>query len=108
MPSDRPVTSDPWDFHNVYDQTLIFVVDKDAAAGTVKLKLLAEHAPELESFRVDAGDRSFDKPLPGDVILGLRPGLNRFSARVKTTFGWLGPQSRVSILYKPAWSFRIL
>jgi hypothetical protein len=108
VPNDRPATSDPDDFHNAYNQTMIFVVGRDAAAGQVKLKLLAEHAPDLEGFAVEAGGQTFLQAPPGDVVLMLKPGLNRFTARVRTSFGWLGRPSSVKLLYKPAWSLRIL
>ncbi|MBI5238897.1 MAG: transglutaminase domain-containing protein [Elusimicrobia bacterium] len=108
LPRDRTMTGDPGDFHNVYNQSLIFVVEKDARQGMVKLKLLAENSPGLESFQVDTGAQRFEQPPPGDVALLLKPGRNRFSARVRTSSGWLGPPSSIRLIYKPAWSFRIL
>ncbi|MFI5362328.1 MAG: transglutaminase-like domain-containing protein [Elusimicrobiota bacterium] len=98
-----PATADAADFRDVYNQTFIFVVAKNSRRGFVKLKLLAEHAPEFQSFVID-GNHETDQE--GEVFLSLKPGVNEFSARVKTRFGWLGPESRIKLYYKPDWLSR--
>jgi hypothetical protein len=99
-------SDDAADFRNAYDQTIIVLVEKDAEQGTVKLKLLSDHSPEFQSFLVRAGGPEFESPLAGSVLLVLHPGLNALSARVKTRFGWLGPESSIELFYKPAWRGR--
>jgi len=102
MDLSRPASGDPQDFRDVYNQTLIFLAAKDVKSGSVKLKLLAEHAPEFQSFLIDGQHEA-----PQDqIIFKLKPGLNTCSARVKTRFGWLGPESSIKIFYKPDWFAR--
>ncbi|MDD5303804.1 MAG: hypothetical protein PHS14_11945 [Elusimicrobia bacterium] len=49
--------------------------------------------------------------LTPQVVWSLKPGFNAFTARVRTAAGWLGPESRVRVFYKPSWipgvSYRI-
>ena len=99
-PADIQLSDDSQDFHFAYNQTFIFLESKNAKTGLVKLKLLAEHAPEFQSFVIN---EQYSVQADGEVFLHLKPGLTTLSARVKTKFGWLGPESSIKIVFKRDW-----
>jgi hypothetical protein len=97
---DRPQSGDVDDFRDRFNQTILSIADQDAGTGRIKLKLLAENAPEFKSFSVRANGKEWvaskDK-----VLWELIPGMNTFLARVTTTAGWDGPSSTLQVYYKP-------
>jgi hypothetical protein len=112
-PPDRPAiwperfhSDDPDDFRDVYDQTIILVAAQDTSGGRVKLRLLAENAPDLDTFLGSYQGQPY-APISEEAVIDLSPGLNTFSVRVKTKGGWLGRESVIELYYKPDWLARI-
>jgi hypothetical protein len=102
----RPASNDIDDFRQPLDQTVIFVADRNDAEGRVKLRLFTETAPEFQSF-VGGPQGQSPAELAPQVVWSLQPGFNTFTARVRTAAGWLGPESRISLYYKPSWIERL-
>jgi hypothetical protein len=99
-PPNRRFTDDPQDLRDVFDQTLMFLAKTDADKGIAKVKLFAENAPEFETF-VGRWQQGQYQRVGSEIVLELRPGLNRFSAAVKTKAGWTGPEASLTLYYKP-------
>jgi hypothetical protein len=98
----NPVSEDRDDLRQDLDQTVIFFAGRHTSQGLVKLRLFTETAPEFAAF---VGGPAGQPPaeLTPHVAWSLKPGLNVFTARVRTAAGWLGPESRISVFYKPSW-----
>ncbi|MBI2789560.1 MAG: transglutaminase domain-containing protein [Elusimicrobia bacterium] len=97
-----PVSSEPDDFAQANNQTVLFVAEANEEQGVVKLRLMTETAPEFAAF-VGGPEGQAAGELTSHVVWSLKPGINAFTARVKTAAGWLGPESRVKVFYKPSW-----
>jgi hypothetical protein len=97
-----PVSGERDDFRQAHNQTVLLVADASDDQGLVKLRLLTETSPEFQAF---VGGPSGQEPreLSSHVVWTLRPGYNSFRARVRTAAGWVGPESRVEVYYKPSW-----
>lgn len=98
----NPTSNDRDDFRQPLDQTVIFVSRRSSSQGLVKLRLFTETTPEFSSF-VGGPEGEAPAELAQKIVWNLRPGFNAFTARVRTSAGWLGPESRVSVFYKPSW-----
>jgi hypothetical protein len=98
----RPASSDRDDFIQALNQTIIFVSDSSSPQSLVKLRLFTETAPEFQAF-VGGPEGEAPADLTQKIVWNLRPGFNTFTARVKTSTGWLGPESKVKVFYKPSW-----
>ncbi|MBI5201813.1 MAG: transglutaminase domain-containing protein [Elusimicrobia bacterium] len=98
--TDRHISDDPDDFRDRFNQTIITVAATRPERALAKLRLFAENAPEFQAFVIDDGLQTHETP-QDEIFWELRPGLNRFTARVKTKSGWLGQQSSVTLYYKP-------
>lgn len=102
----RPASSERDDFRQAHNQTVLFVADTSEERGLVKLRLLTETAPEFQAF-VGGPEGQAAAELSSHVVWSLRPGFNSFTARVKTAAGWLGPESRIGVYYKPSWTRKV-
>ncbi len=92
------------DFNYRMNQSMIFVARTDAARGYAKIILWPENSPNFKEFEIDLQDGTGWRPIPTKELLwAMRPGINKVHVRVKTEFGWVGPESRCEILFKPAW-----
>jgi len=98
----RPSSAEFDDFRQARNQTVLFVADANEERGRLKLRLFTETAPEFAAF-VGGPEGQAPAELTPHVVWSLRPGFNAFTARVKTAAGWLGPESRIRIFYKPSW-----
>jgi len=96
-----PVLDDPRVYERPVNQAVINVAGTDPD-GTVRIALVAEGAPDLESFLFRFNDGPWTKA-PARLMGRLEPGFNILSARVRTRAGWLGPESSVTLLHKPRW-----
>ena len=100
--TDRHVSDDPDDFRDRFNQTIISLSGTRPEKRLAKLRIFAENAPEFAAFVIDDGIGSYERPEP-EIFWELKPGLNRLSARVKTSSGWLGQKSTMTLYYKPSW-----
>jgi hypothetical protein len=99
---ERAQSDDPDDFRQVVDQTLILPARLDPVRARAKIVLLAEGAPDLDSFLVDIDGTGWQSErAEGRLIWPLKPGVNVFRARVKTKSGWEGPVSFLQVYYLP-------
>jgi hypothetical protein len=100
-PPERPVTEDADNISDPYNQVFILVAERDPQQGIVKLRLLDENAPDMQSFRVSVDDNEWQTTeTPNhEVFLSVKPGLHKYAVRIKTLHGWLGPESWVKIYY---------
>lgn len=98
----NPTSSDRDDFRQALHQTVIFVSRRSSSMGLVKLRLFTETTPEFSAF-VGGPEGEAPAELTQKIVWNLRPGFNTFTARVKTSTGWLGPESKVKVFYKPSW-----
>lgn len=98
----RPASGDRDDFRQAQNQTILILADAIEDQGVVKLRLLTETAPEFEVF-VGGPEGQAPGELTSHVVWSLKPGVNAFTARVRTAAGWLGPTSRIKVFYKPSW-----
>ncbi|MFI5350015.1 MAG: transglutaminase-like domain-containing protein [Elusimicrobiota bacterium] len=94
-------SDDADDFRDVFNQTIIMLVAKEPRRSRVKFKLLAENAPGFQTFLVRANDVEAYAESGDEIILPLNAGVNILHARIKTRFGWLGPESEIRVFYKP-------
>lgn len=99
----KPYTSDPEDFNDEVNQTIIEVASDDSEKGMIKLELRAENASTFETFQVRLNDVGEWKPSQKLVMWSLDPGMNKLSARILTRFGWKGEESSIRVFYKPRW-----
>ena len=95
-------SSDRDDFDDAFNQTIIFVIRKNPLKGTLKLKLIKEQAPGFQEFVLTHNGVSAGSTERDEVVLkNLHPGLNIFTARIRTRYGWLGRESSLRFFYKP-------
>jgi len=99
----RLQSNDADDFWDLNDQTIIFVAEKDARRGLVKLKFLAQNSPEFQAFHRSTDNGWQEESPVAETFWNLTSGFHTFSARVKTQSGWLGPESHVNVYYKSDW-----
>lgn len=95
-------SSDPDDFKDYYNQTLLREAGRDAARGELKVKLSAGNSPGFSTFLAGLeGDQ--DLPTVDQLVWPLQPGFNHLHARLRTRTGWEGHPSRMTAFYKPNW-----
>lgn len=96
-----PVLDDLRVYERPVNQAIINIAGTDPD-GTVRIALVAEGTPDLDSFLFRFNDGPWSAA-PDRLMGRLKPGLNVLSARVRTRGGWTGPESSVTLLYKPGW-----
>ncbi|MDD8013995.1 MAG: hypothetical protein PHX05_11010 [Acidobacteriota bacterium] len=96
-----PVLDDLQVYDRPVNQAIIGIAGTDPD-GTIRIALVAEGAPELEGFLFRFHDGPWSAA-PPRLMGSLKPGFNVLSARVRTRSGWTGPESSVTLLYKPRW-----
>ncbi|MDQ7774023.1 MAG: hypothetical protein RDU13_10950 [Elusimicrobiales bacterium] len=96
-----PVLDDLRVYDRPVNQAIIDIAGTDPD-GTIRIALVAEGAPDLEGFLFRFNDGPWSAA-PARLMGRLAPGLNVLSARVRTRAGWTGPESSVTLLYKPRW-----
>jgi hypothetical protein len=100
---ERPESTDPDDFRESLNQTMLMLASERVRDRFMKVVLLKNNSPTFKDFLVRS-DESIDwiaAPSPTIKWL-LHPGMNRLAARVETGFGWRGQVSEISLFYKPA------
>lgn len=102
----NPTSGDRDDFRQALDQTIVFVSGRSSSQGRIKLRLFTETSPEFQAF-VGGPEGQDPAVLTPQVVWSLKPGFNAFTARIRTAAGWLGPESRVHVFYKPSWTVNL-
>jgi hypothetical protein len=95
------VSSIPDDFIYPVDQTLILRQKSGDREDAFDVALVAEDARTFGTFLVREGKGPWTKS-PARFRWLLKPGWNRLSCRIRTSFGWLGPESHMTMLYWPS------
>ncbi|MEK7474865.1 MAG: transglutaminase-like domain-containing protein [Candidatus Coatesbacteria bacterium] len=89
------------DFDYPKNQTVILTQNSVDREDTIDVGLLAEQSETFSAFEVRAGGGRWTES-PARFRWILKPGLNRLSCRIRTSFGWLGPESHIAVLYWPS------
>ncbi|HBA59869.1 MAG TPA: hypothetical protein DCZ92_03425 [Elusimicrobia bacterium] len=97
-----PLLTDSDTYTRPLNQTIINIVKSKDQDNRIKVVLLHDQAPAFGSFLVKFNDGAWQKA-PERMAGELTPGFNKLSARILTKFGWQGPESSVTLFYKPAW-----
>lgn len=95
-------SKDADDFNYHKNQTVMSIVGKDPKRMRLKVHLESANSPTFRTFLVKIGNGDW-RESPENLIYYLKPGFNRFYARVLTGYGWQGPESRLLIFCKPGW-----
>ncbi len=99
---ERPETRDQDEFRYAMNQTVVLLANERVTDRVLKVALLSSNSPTFKRFLVRSGTGADWIPAPTSVVRWvLHPGVNRFSARIETAFGWQGPESRLEVFYKP-------
>jgi hypothetical protein len=99
--TDRPGSDDPDDFRQVENQTLLVTARQDPNKGIIKMVLLAENSSTFDKFKIDIDGHGWQEMSYNKILWELKPGMNKISARIHTSFGWDGPVSEMTMYYKP-------
>jgi len=95
------VSFDPDDFRYPENQTVMLYQRCRGHEDRFFVRLVAENSSTFKGFQVRFGDGAWVKS-PDRFDWTLNPGVNRLSCRILTSFGWTGPESRMSIFYWPS------
>jgi len=97
---DRIITDDPDDFRYAMNQTRINTIRYYPDKGIVKILLSAISSPTFKTFIINANNSGWQEHKEKQILY-LKPGFNKFSARILTKFGWPGTESYIRYFYKP-------
>jgi hypothetical protein len=98
----RPETQDPDDFRYALNQTLVLMANERLSGHILKLSLLSSNSPTFGRFLLRSDESTHWIPDASPTVKWvLHPGMNQFSARIETSFGWQGNVSAIRVLYKP-------
>ena len=101
---ERRWTSDPDDFWNDKNQTMIQFSQSKKNDRAVKV-LLAPVNAHFKGFLINANGKGWQESAD-KLIWEIKPGFNTLQARALTQFGWKGHISTVKLYYKRPWLFR--
>lgn len=99
----KKYSEDPEDFLVGMNQTIIEVVATHKKKGQLKLKFMSVNSSSFKNFMIMRDDSNIWRDSDSGISWVLKPGLNRLSCRIKTTFGRAGPISSITVFYKPPW-----
>lgn len=99
----KKYSEDAEDFLVGMNQSIVEMVATHKKKGQIKLKFMSVNSSSFKNFMVMRDDSFVWRDADSSILWVLKPGLNRISVRIKTTFGRLGPVSSILVFYKPPW-----
>jgi len=100
-PLSSAYSSDPDDFRYPENQTVIVRQPSGGREEQIVIALTAGNSSTFRDFETRQDGGAW-RTSPARFEWVLRPGLNRLACRIRSSFGWKGPESRMTVLYWPS------
>ncbi|OGR85002.1 MAG: hypothetical protein A2901_06035 [Elusimicrobia bacterium RIFCSPLOWO2_01_FULL_54_10] len=101
--SKRKRSNDPSDFRFPMNQTIIDVLALNQDKGEVRLGFRGVNSSSFVGFMVMKGNPGIWRESDANMLYKLKPGMNKFSCRIKSRFGRLGKIASIKLYYKANW-----
>ncbi|HCE97518.1 MAG: hypothetical protein A2021_09570 [Elusimicrobia bacterium GWF2_52_66] len=98
----KQASGDEGDFKDPFNQ-IMYIYETISARGLIKIKLEPQNCPSFKSFLINQDDAGYNEVAASILFWELNQGFNKLSVKVKTQYGWQGPERYIKVFYKRNW-----